>query len=64
MATDARHIRCAIYTRKSTEHGLKLEFNSSMPNAKPAMPISRVRLRRAGRRFRNITTTQPSRAAL
>lgn len=28
MATDARHIRCAIYTRKSTEHGLKLEFNS------------------------------------
>ena len=21
-------IRCAIYTRKSTEHGLELEFNS------------------------------------
>lgn len=29
MASDARRpIRCAIYTRKSTEHGLELEFNS------------------------------------
>lgn len=25
---DIRAIRCAIYTRKSTEHGLELEFNS------------------------------------
>jgi DNA invertase Pin-like site-specific DNA recombinase len=29
MATDvSKQIRCAIYTRKSTEHGLELEFNS------------------------------------
>src|SRR4051812_24107678 len=28
MATDAKVLRCAIYTRKSTEHGLDQEFNS------------------------------------
>src|SRR5712671_6496157 len=28
MAGDAKVLRCAIYTRKSTEHGLELEFNS------------------------------------
>jgi site-specific DNA recombinase len=28
MASDPKALRCAIYTRKSTEHGLELEFNS------------------------------------
>jgi DNA invertase Pin-like site-specific DNA recombinase len=28
MAGEAKTLRCAIYTRKSTEHGLELEFNS------------------------------------
>jgi site-specific DNA recombinase len=28
MAGDPKLLRCAIYTRKSTEHGLELEFNS------------------------------------
>lgn len=28
MAGDAKHFHCAIYTRKSTEHGLEQEFNS------------------------------------
>jgi site-specific DNA recombinase len=28
MAVDPRLLRCAIYTRKSTEHGLEQEFNS------------------------------------
>ena len=28
MANDPKPLRCAIYTRKSTEHGLELEFNS------------------------------------
>src|SRR5436190_9788195 len=28
MASEPRSFRCAIYTRKSTEHGLELEFNS------------------------------------
>jgi site-specific DNA recombinase len=28
MAGEAKVLRSAIYTRKSTEHGLELEFNS------------------------------------
>src|SRR6478609_11574872 len=28
MANDPKVLRCAIYTRKSTEHGLEQEFNS------------------------------------
>src|SRR6202521_4647930 len=28
MAGEPKVLRCAIYTRKSTEHGLELEFNS------------------------------------
>ena len=28
MANDTKPLRCAIYTRKSTEHGLEQEFNS------------------------------------
>jgi DNA invertase Pin-like site-specific DNA recombinase len=28
VASEIRLLRCAIYTRKSTEHGLELEFNS------------------------------------
>src|ERR1700736_3558893 len=28
MAGSPKPLRCAIYTRKSTEHGLELEFNS------------------------------------
>jgi site-specific DNA recombinase len=27
-ASMTKPVRCAIYTRKSTEHGLELEFNS------------------------------------
>src|SRR5258708_7615372 len=28
MASEPKLLRCAVYTRKSTEHGLELEFNS------------------------------------
>jgi site-specific DNA recombinase len=28
MGSEAKVLRCAIYTRKSTEHGLELELNS------------------------------------
>src|ERR1700721_1988139 len=28
MASSPKPLRCAIYTRKSTEHGLEQEFNS------------------------------------
>jgi len=31
--------RCAIYTRKSTEHNLDLEFNSLDASAMPVRPI-------------------------
>ena len=27
-ADDRKTLRCAVYTRKSTEHGLEQEFNS------------------------------------
>ena len=30
-------IRCAIYTRKSTEEGLEQAFTASMRNGKPAL---------------------------
>ena len=45
--------RCAIYTRKSTEHNLDLAFNSlDAQNAcKPVRPISRARRMKAGRWF-------------
>lgn len=39
MAGEAKTLRCAIYTRKSTEHGLEQEFNSWMPNGRPARLI-------------------------
>ena len=32
-------LRCAIYTRRSTEHNLDLAFNTSMRNARPARPM-------------------------
>ena len=32
-------INCAIYTRKSTEHGLDMEFNSLKTKKKPAKRI-------------------------
>ena len=28
MTGESKALRCAIYTRKSIEHGLELEFNS------------------------------------
>ena len=28
MGSDRRTLRCAIYTRKSSEHGLEQDFNS------------------------------------
>ncbi|TMJ89297.1 MAG: recombinase family protein [Alphaproteobacteria bacterium] len=28
MPSETKHLRCAIYTRKSTEHGLEQEFSS------------------------------------
>jgi len=33
-------VRCAIYTRKSSDEGLEQEFNSSTPSGRRARPIS------------------------
>jgi site-specific DNA recombinase len=41
-------LRCAIYTRVSTEHGLEQEFNSLDNQRKPQKPISRARPTKAG----------------
>ena len=38
MPSETKHLRCAIYTRKSTEHGLEQEFNSLGADSRPAKP--------------------------
>lgn len=38
-ATSPRIVRCAIYTRKSTDEGLEQDLTASMPSAKLARPI-------------------------
>ena len=35
----SRTIRCAIYTRKSTEEGLDQDYNSLHASATPALPM-------------------------
>jgi hypothetical protein len=40
-------LRCAVYTRVSTEHGLEQEFNSPI-KGRPRKPTSRARLMKAG----------------
>ena len=47
-APSVRPIRCAIYTRVSTDHGLDQEFNSLVPSMMLRQPISRVRPMPAG----------------
>ena len=38
-----RKIRCAVYTRKSTEEGLEQDFNSLQAHGKPARPVASQR---------------------
>ncbi len=53
--------RCAIYTRKSTEHNLDLAFNSlDAHKGKPARPISRAKPTKAGRFFATALMTAAS----
>ena len=59
----SRPVRCAIYTRKSTEEGLEQEFNSLTPNASRPRPISPASSTRAGAACRSATTTAASPAA-
>ena len=41
-------LRCAIYTRVSTEHGLEQEFNSLDNQREARKPTSRAKLMKAG----------------
>ena len=41
-------LRCAIYTRKSSEEGLEQEFNSLAAQREAAPPMLKVRPARAG----------------
>jgi hypothetical protein len=41
-------LRCAVYTRVSTEHGLEQEFNSLDNQGKHRKPTSRAKLMKAG----------------
>jgi hypothetical protein len=50
--------RCAIYTRKSTEHNLDLEFNSLDAQREACEAISRARRMRAGAWFRTTMMTR------
>jgi hypothetical protein len=60
-----RKLRCAVYTRKSSEEGLEQKFNTrSMHNARPARPISRVRNPKAGCWCPFNTTTSMGRLTL
>ena len=56
-------IRCAIYTRKSSEDGLEQDFNSLDAQRNPAKPLSSVRSTRAGPRCPTCTMTAASPAA-
>ena len=49
-------INCAIYTRKSTEHGLEMEFNSLHNQEKCVNPISFHRRLMIGRSIKRIRT--------
>ena len=46
--TIRRSLRCAVYTRVSTEHGLEQEFNSLDNQREASEATSRARLTRAG----------------
>ena len=53
-------VRCAVYTRKSTEEGLEQEFNRWTPNGSRPRPSSAVRLTKAGPACPHATTTAAS----
>ena len=44
----AGKLRCAIYTRKSSEEGLEQAFNRSTLSAKPVLPLFSPRSTKAG----------------
>ena len=59
-AKDAANIRCAIYTRKSSEEGLEQEFNSLDAQREACEAYIRSQKSAAGSRFPTCTTTAAS----
>ena len=60
----ARRLRCAIYTRKSSEEGLDMEFNSLDAQREACEPTLPARNLRAGSPRANAMTTAGFLAAL
>ena len=58
-----RKLRCAVYTRKSSEEGLEQEFNSLDAQREAGLAYIRASGPRAGSRCRTSTTMAASRAA-
>jgi hypothetical protein len=58
-----RKLRCAIYTRKSTEEGLDMEFNSLDAQREACSAYIASQLPRAGSSSPSSTTTAGSPAA-
>ena len=52
-------LRCAIYTRKSTEHGLELEFNSLDAQRDSCEAYIKSQASQDGRPSPSIMTTPP-----
>ena len=63
MSERKRKVRCAIYTRKSSEEGLELSFNSWTPSARPAPLTSTASAMKAGLRSTTATTMAGTAAA-
>lgn len=49
MSSEKKIVRCAIYTRKSSEEGLDQSFNSCMRSEKPVKPSSAASAMKDGR---------------
>ena len=64
MKTVPKSVRCAIYTRKSTDQGLDRTSIRLMPSMMPRKPISAAKLTRAGRCYGPNTMTAASPAAI
>src|SRR6266403_1002314 len=64
MASEPKPLRCAIYTRKSTEHGLDLEFNSLDAQRDACEAYIKSQTSQVGRPSPSIMTILPIPAAI
>jgi hypothetical protein len=63
MGDQRKTVRCAVYTRKSSEEGLEQSFNSLHARERPVKPTSKARSTKAGRLSGPNTTMVASRVA-